>query len=264
PVSFYRAPSSGSVRLTSSTTSVLGRVENSSTDTFPIDGSPPPQPELTETLHFAQFGGGAGFFSQAILSNLTNSASSVELRMRGQDGQPLTLALDGMGAGGTFELVLSSGEVRIFETASDGALQVGSLTVLSERPLTGVALFGSPFGLAGVAPSQEVSAFQLPVETRGAQVRTGLAVKNLAANQVTLELMLKNSTGATLAVAQQALPAEGQVSLFADEVQWSAPVDFSDFRGQIHAVAIGGNVAATAIQQRPGQLASLPIAKLDD
>ena len=52
---------------------------------------------------------------------------------------------------------------------------------------------------------------------------------------------------------------EEQVALFATEFDWDTEVDFSDFRGVLKVTG-DGRMAATVLQTRPGQFASLPVA----
>ena len=43
------------------------------------------------------------------------------------------------------------------------------------------------------------------------------------------------------------------------ELSWDEPVDFSHFEGLLR-VRSGGKTAATVIQTRPGQFATMPVA----
>ncbi|HSR50450.1 MAG TPA: hypothetical protein VLV83_06450, partial [Acidobacteriota bacterium] len=257
--SFYRTPSSGGpLEIISSVLSLRGRSESSISLNLQVEGEPPP-PELTESLHFAQFGGGGGLASQLILSNPADAATVVQLEMFDQDGDPLLLPVNGMETDGTLQADLPAGGVRIFQTVEEGELLFGSLTVRSEHPIGGVVLFGGLFGLAGVGSSQPLDSFQVPVEVQGLTRRTGLAIRNLASQEVQLDLTLTDQDGAPQAAAQLDLAPFGQDSRFTDEIEWDAMIDFSNFLGQIIVTTSEGQVAATAIQVRPNQFASLPV-----
>ncbi len=58
---------------------------------------------------------------------------------------------------------------------------------------------------------------------------------------------------------ESALAPNGHLSLFVDQIPWSELIDFSDFMGLIR-VKPSGKIAATVVQTRPGQLATMPVA----
>ena len=49
--------------------------------------------------------------------------------------------------------------------------------------------------------------------------------------------------------------------MFIDEIPWDHAVDFSNFMGLIR-VKPSGKIAATVVQTRPGQFATMPVAAL--
>ncbi len=55
--------------------------------------------------------------------------------------------------------------------------------------------------------------------------------------------------------------SNGHLSLFVDQIPWSTQIDFSDFMGLIR-VRPSGKIAATVVQTRPGQFATMPVAAL--
>ncbi len=86
---------------------------------------------------------------------------------------------------------------------------------------------------------------------------------NLTGETVTLDLELVDPDGNVLATArldgESALAPNGHLSLFVDQIPWSAQIDFSDFMGLIR-VKPSGKIAATVVQTRPGQFATMPVA----
>ena len=46
-----------------------------------------------------------------------------------------------------------------------------------------------------------------------------------------------------------------------DQIPWSPQIEFSDFMGLIR-VKPSGKIAATVVQTRPGQFATMPVAAL--
>ena len=146
-------------------------------------------------LHFAHFGDGAGLlFSQIILFTLDPlSAANVTITIRGDDGQLLSIDLNGTVVNGQLQAVIPACGIRSFKTDSQGPVQAGSVTVSSDKPVAGVLLFGGSIGLAGVGSSQEMgNGFLAPMETNAAAgIRTGLAVKNLELSALTLTFRLQ-------------------------------------------------------------------------
>ena len=88
---------------------------------------------------------------------------------------------------------------------------------------------------------------------------------HLTGETVTLDLELVDPDGNVLATARldgdSALAPNGHLSLFVDQIPWSAQIDFSDFMGLIR-VRPSGKIAATVVQTRPGQFATMPVAAL--
>ena len=82
---------------------------------------------------------------------------------------------------------------------------------------------------------------------------------------MTLDLELVDPDGNVLATArldgESALAPNGHLSQFVDQIPWDQPVDFSDFMGLIR-VTPSGKIAATVVQTRPGQFATMPVAAL--
>ena len=135
----------------------------------------------------------------------------------------------------------------------------------------GVILFAGPgLGLAGVGSSEELpTGFTTPVEVQASPViNTGIAVQNIEPNPVTLTFELldlqgnvvANSDGTVAATGASVNPLTGlgYFARFANELVWVPMVDFSNFRGTLR-VSSNGRIAATAIQTRPGQFATLPV-----
>ena len=222
-------------------------------------------PELGERLRFAQFGDGGGTISSQVL--LLNPDPSLQamarIDLRGDSGQPLQVDLNGELVTGELETTIPAFSLMAFETDGSGELTTGSVTVSSDLPLSGVIVFGGSVGFAGVGSSAELaSGFVAPMQQDAAnQVRTGVAIMNLEVERTDITVELLDAAGQTLATATLALDAVGHRANFLDEFVWDNPVDISDFRGLIRVTA-SGTVAATVIQKRPGQFATMPVAPM--
>ena len=222
----------------------------------------PPNPEVEHKLHFAHFGDGFGIFSQITLFNLDRDRSAaVKIILRDDDGNPLNVDLAGEDVQGEKHLQIAAGGLSVLRTDGVGPLAVGSVTVTSNRPLAGVILFGGAFGVAGVGSSQVMTnGFVAPMESKTADfINTGVAVASLEAVPNTLQASLWDSEGMQLATAQLIVAGNGHKALFVNELNWIPTQDFSDFSG-ILKVQTTGRVAATVIQTRPGEFATLPVA----
>ncbi len=218
---------------------------------------------LPEKLYFAQFGDGLEqIFSQIVLLNLDTSApAQTKIILRDGEGQPLSVDLNGNLVEGELSLEIPAGGLRALATDGLGPQVVGSVTVCSDRPLAGVILFGGVVGLAGVGASSELpNGFVAPIETNETdQINTGIAVVNLLDQMATVDLQLCDTEGNTLATGQLKLAGNGHRALFVNEIEWSVPVAFEDFKGLLKAT-VSSSIAATVIQTRPGEFATLPVA----
>ena len=223
----------------------------------------PVQPALGTNieLNFAQFADGAGLFSQIILFNLAaDMEANVTLVLRDNEGNPLSVDLNGEQVSGQMAALIPAGGLRSFKTSGLGELVIGSVTANSDQPLGGVILFGGTEGLAGVGGSElQPNGFVAPLETNfESQISTAIAVANLEEESITLTLQLRDQEGVQLALASLEVPGMGHLATFLPDFGWSPEVDFSDFQGTVRATATGP-VAGSVIQTRPGQLATLPV-----
>ena len=226
----------------------------------------PANPTTELKLRFAQFGdgvsGGLFLFSEITLFNLdTENAATVKVLLKDGDGNPLTVDLNGEEVVGEKDVVIGPGSVVILRTDGIGSLVNGSVTVCADRAVGGVILFGGTAGLAGVGVSHlQTNGFVASVERRTAkEVNTGIAMMNPTAAAANYTLQLCDRDGKVLATAALGLAAMGHRAFFVDQVEWNVAVDLSDFEGLIKLKSTTP-VAATVIQTRPGEFATLPVA----
>lgn len=225
---------------------------------------------LVEKLHFAQFANGGGLVSQVgLLPAGYGEAVRARLKLSDGEGASLKVALNGEMVSGETEIfrIPTRGDT-VFTCDGEGPVAAGSVTVSSDRPLTGVVLFEGGavnLGVAGVGSSEPMPAFRAAVESRigDAAVRTGVAVMNPDAEEKTFQVRLLDLEGTvpgTGAVTADPLAAYGHVARFLDEFHWDDPVsDLTDFPGVLEVMPSGGQVAATVLRLSPGSLASLPV-----
>ncbi len=231
--------------------------------------TPPPSVSRTSSgpasqydLYFAQFGKGGGLFSQIILFNPDGEKpASGRITIKKDNGQLLTVGLNGQSVPGVKDIAVPPFGLGVYQTDTSGSAVSGSVHVLSDRLLAGVVNFGGVVGLAGVGDSQPTTnGFRAPIEADAAAgINTGIAITNLGKETVTVNLQLCDSDGKVLASAQIELSMMGHVARFVDELQWDQTIDFSNFFGLLKVTA-EGTLAATAIQSRPGEFVTLPVA----
>ncbi len=267
----------GILRVTS-TEAVTATVVQTRADelvTMPVAGLQPPQPQpagaypqgaVVHSYYFAQFADGNDLLSsQILLLNLSQDAmATADLTLKGKDGSLLTVDLNGAEVAGQTQVGIAPGGLQVLVTDGQGELSVGSVSVSSDQPLAGVIVFaGAGVGSAGVGSSTELTdGFLAPMETdESLSVNTGVAVMNLEMDEVTLDAELIAVDGSIIAMAQLKLTGMGQAAIFIDEFEWSIPVDFSCFEGLLR-VSSSGRIAATVVQTRPRQFATMPVAAL--
>lgn len=222
------------------------------------------------SLYFAHYGDGAvgdlRLFSQILLINPDpTSPALAELTLRGDDGGEMSVDLNGEEVRGKINVQIPARGIRIFRTDGMGEIQAGSAQVVSDRPLAGVILFGGSVGFAGVGSSRALeSSFVAPMQSDQVQgIDTGVALMNLENRSTVVDLILTDERGETLAQArlegEDSIPALGHVALFIDDFDWNEAIDFSDFRGLLQ-IRPTGRLAATVLQTRPAQFATMPVA----
>ncbi len=217
--------------------------------------------DLSLSLHFPQFGNGQGFVSQIFLFNLDNSLSA-NARILGRTSQGNPFVLEGQPLDRVVEI--PPGGVEVLETSGTGALQVGSVIVTADTPVSGVIVFGGGFGLAGVQAGPRFSqGFVGPVDSRLPQnIRTGVAIQNLEPDDAAYPVELVDGNGQVVAEAVIEVAGFGQIPQFVDEIQWDRPVDLNSFQGTIRVR--GQGLSAVMIQNRlvggVSQFATVPVA----
>ena len=218
----------------------------------------------TFRILFAHFGEGLDLlFSQILLLNPdADTAVTGTLHLNNDEGNPLTVDLNGEDVEGILDFEVPAGGMKVFQTDGAGPLAVGSATVTSDGPLSGVILFGGAVGVAGIGESLGLRLGLIaPVESNtAAEINTGIAVQNVSPVEATLDLTLRDATGGQVATAQVEMAAGGHWARFLPEIEWDVAPDLSDFEGILEVDSGGAEIAASVLQTRPGQFATMPVA----
>lgn len=224
----------------------------------------PSQPKLAlgqskisaQELHFAQYGEGQGLSSSLFLLNpALDRTASVLLELRSSGGEMLR---DGLPA---IEQIPPLGLLHR-SSPLGGRLVTGSVRAASYQRLSGSILFGGANGLAGVAGVQTQSDFLLPVVMNlPEQVRTGIAIANPLFEAIDAALILYDSDGQPIAdgAVNLAVPSQGQVARFADELFQSTGLDLGEFSGILRVSSACG-LAAMVLRASPGEFATFPVS----
>ncbi len=215
---------------------------------------------MLSPFHYAQYGDGGGLFSQVLLFGLGEGASNANLALRGNDGNALATDLNGEAVNGPLSVAIPDGGLTRPRSDGLGVLAAGSGTVVPQSPLSGVILFGGVVGLAGVGISPRLSAFVAPMEA-GDNLNTGIAIANVSTEVITVRLQLCDEEVNLLATVTEDLPGLGHLAQFVNQFIWDSGIDFSNFRGLLKARA-PQLMAATVIQTRTGEFATMPVAEL--
>ena len=227
------------------------------TATFTSEGCPfPPR------LYFPQFGNSQGLFSEIVLTSLAlGIQTKATISLKDDDGNPLTVNLNGQRVTGELSVILPPGGVLRFKSDGIGPLITGSVTVGAENEVDGVILFGGDTGLAGVGNSPGFEhGFIAPIETDVDGTNTGIAFMGLG-EATLLDVTLRDVNGQALLNAELDLSAFGHRALFVDQIPWAKGnnlIDFSSFTGLLD-VSTDRKIATTVIQTRAKELATLPV-----
>ncbi len=213
-------------------------------------------------LYFAQAGNGGGqLSSQLVLFGLDSSdPTRAQVRIRDDQGQPLPIKLNEEVVPGMTRTTVPAAGLEILSTDGAGPVIAGSVSAYSDRPMGGVILLEGSVGVAGVGNSVSLSnGFIAPMETSALSgISTGIALMNLSNLEVELQLQLCDQDGNVLAATSLTLPGYGRLARFVNEFDWSPDTDLGQFRGLLK-VSSNRDIAATVIQTRPGELATMPV-----
>jgi|GEM_PF-2905703 len=225
-------------------------------------------PALSQSfsLDFAQFATGAvgkdSIVSSIYLFNQDlNAPATATVLVRDNSGQPLNVVLNGQSVAGELLVSVPRNGLQIVNTDGTGAVKIGSVTVSSDRVVSGNLLYASSVGAAGVGPSAQTGqGFIAPMENnQAAGISTGIGVTNLSALPADLSFSLCNMDGHQQAIAQVRLAAHGHLAQMLSECQWSPPLDLRNFKGVLKATSGGKKIAATVLQTRPNQYLTMPV-----
>ncbi len=208
------------------------------------------------TLEFAHFANGSSISSDVVLLSVATTPIGPTLYFFDQDGNEI--AADSVVETGNSLDVRRDGGLRVREalpplgeltisTHGRGDTVVGSVRVISDGPIGGVLRFSLPgAGVAGVGASEPVADALFPARRRAGGINTGVALRNLNTEEMTLSCYLMRG-GSVLEDADIRLAADGQTARFINEI--FPETNTSDFVGSVRCTAPdGGRFAGIALE----------------
>ena len=137
------------------------------------------------------------------------------------------------------------GELTV-STHGRGELVSGSVKVVSEGPIGGVLRYALPgIGVTGVGASQAVRDALFPVRQEG-NLETAAAIRNVAGSDLVATCRLMKD-GAVLEETEVPLAANGQESLYLEELFAFTRADVSDFVGSVRCTVPPGEGMFTGV-----------------
>ncbi|MCY3777728.1 MAG: trypsin-like serine protease [Candidatus Aminicenantes bacterium] len=221
------------------------------------------------TLEFAHFANGSSITSDVVLLNVAATPIRPALYFFGQDGHEI--AADSVVETGNSLEVRADGGLRVrqelpplgeltISTHGRGDTVVGSVRVISDGPVGGVLRFSLPgSGVAGVGAGEPVADALFPARRQAGGINTGVALRNLNADEMTVSCHLMRR-GSVLEHVGIPLEAGGQTARFIHQI--FSGTDTSDFVGSVRCLAPdGGRFTGVALEMdfNNGIFTTLPV-----
>lgn len=213
---------------------------------------------IFNTRYFAQYGNGSTLSSDVVVVNPSATQSATgEIQIWDFEGNQVNTVPFNLSPEGSITLPGSG----------DGALTVGSVTIISEPQVSGIVRFNLPgTGIAGIANGLPGKALIAPARNQDG-VRTGVAIRNASRQPVTFDIILRGADGQELArLPDTQLQPNERVASFIDEIFMDLPELQGTFQGTISIRVTGeGRVAVVALEQgsRPGEFTTLPVTPIE-
>ncbi|MDE2927703.1 MAG: PPC domain-containing protein [Acidobacteriota bacterium] len=208
------------------------------------------------SLEFAHFANGSSITSDVVLLNVSTQRIRPTLYFFDQDGNGIepdsvvdtgnSLEIRPDGGLRARQALPPLGDLTI-STHGRGDVVVGSVRVISDGPIGGVLRFTLPgAGVAGVGASEPVADALFPARRQAGGINTGVALRNLTAEEMTVSCNLMRG-GSALESVDIPLDAGGQTARFIDEI--FAGAGTSEFVGSVRCLApVGGRFAGVALE----------------
>jgi sugar lactone lactonase YvrE len=198
--------------------------------------------------------GSISFKTSFLIFNISSSPANVMLVLTDDKGSPLTVTMQGLGAGvvtnSSFSIPLAAAGSVFLQTDGSGAGSQGAASITSNSPVGASAIFTvlgpqNQFqSEAGVGDSPPLTALTLPVDVTGSS-DTGVAFFNPGSTSVDLRFRLLDLTGIVVGTTTKSVAAKGHFAGFVDNPLFPGT---SNFRGSL-AVSSTGGISSTVLRQ---------------
>ncbi len=244
---------------------------------FPVavgrTGSPTATPNASITFFFPQIGHGRDSLleldTEMIFMNTGTTDNQVNLDLFDSSGQPMTLALDGIGTNSSFQFSLQAGRATRLVTQGNTGLQVGYAKVTTTQAVQGTAVFtrrDSPSGIvlyeAGVPATVTRNEFSICLDSTGNR-DTGLALVNSSrTTSANVLVRLYNLELQKVAEMPMLLPPGTHHASFIWEIFGNLPEVVEQAREMQGVVAVTSDLplAAVTIRQNDDPLSDFPLS----
>ncbi len=202
-----------------------------------------------------------------VLFNNSDVAADVQMTLRDNSGNPLSVTLTGMGTASVFDFGLEAGQTRFLQTDTAGALREGSAVIRTSSAIGVSAIFaildrnGRFLTESGISASEAFSGANLAIDV-SATANTGVALQNLQDRPVTVTFHAWRSDGTLEAgPVTRDLPPNGHLGVFTGGPGGLFP-QLGNFRGVL-AVEPTEPIAALTLRQNSSPLSftTLPVTR---
>jgi hypothetical protein len=205
----------------------------------------------------AHIASGGGWQSTFTLVNTGATAATASLSFFGDDGSALSLPLSfpqtgaASRANNVNQSIPAGGSLMVVVQDSGGAPATGSAMLATTGNVGGFAVLRcNPTGQEAAVPLQAVNApsYILAFDNTGG-LSTGLAVANLAAQAATVNVIVRDDTGAQIGTGSIDLPAQGHTSFVTTDTSSGGWAVTAGVRGTIELdTPSGGRIAPLGLR----------------
>jgi hypothetical protein len=168
---------------------------------------------------FAHFASGAGWDTIITLVNNGTANAQAQVNFYDESGNPATLPLDfPQGAApqsaSTYSQTLKPGGVLVIDSQGGTNLSVGSAQLLSDGNVSGFLIFRYLPTVQEAAVNllvQNASTYTLPFDNTGG-IATGIAMSVISTASTSIQILVQDDKGTTLATDTITLPGRGHMS----------------------------------------------------
>ncbi len=217
----------------------------------------------------AQIASAGGWDTLLTLVNTGTASAEAIVNFSGNDGSALSLPFTfpqtstGPLLGSTFDQTISANATLLLDTTgpSSQASLAGAAQLMAASGVNGFAIFTyAPTGQEAVVPleTRKAGSYLLAFDNTGA-VATGVAIANLATSAASVNVVIRDDTGALLGTGAISLAAAGHNSFMLTDSKNGFPATAGK-RGTVEFdTPQGGQISALGLRANGSALTTLPV-----